>query len=370
MNKICVYTICKNEEKFALRWYESMKEADSVVVLDTGSTDDTVMILRSLGVKVEVNEISPWRFDVARNESLKLVPEDCNILVCTDLDEVFEPGWADKLRQAWKPDTQRAEYLYVWSHTESGREARVFRYNKIHNREWVWKYPVHELLVNINTNSEHYPADKAVQTYDIKLHHYPDLTKSRGSYLELLKLRKLESPEDWYGRLYYAHELNYRGFYKESIQELDEVLNNYSSYYSSNEKASCHLFKGDCFKQLGDLTSAREEYLKAIDVDKTYREGYLGVASIYMKSQDYQLAISYIKQGLAKSYRHYTWLERDASWTWQPYDMLSICCFYSGHKFDSITYAVKALSFDPEDERLKSNLKACLNNTPDSEYYN
>ena len=29
-NKVCVYAISKNEEKFAKRWYESMKEADEV----------------------------------------------------------------------------------------------------------------------------------------------------------------------------------------------------------------------------------------------------------------------------------------------------------------------------------------------------
>ena len=73
-NKICVYAITKNEEKFVEKWYNSMKEADAVVVLDTGSTDNTVAKLKELGAIVEVKEINPWRFDVARNESLKLVP--------------------------------------------------------------------------------------------------------------------------------------------------------------------------------------------------------------------------------------------------------------------------------------------------------
>ena len=40
--KICVYAICKNEEKFVPKWVESMKEADEIYVLDTGSTDNTV----------------------------------------------------------------------------------------------------------------------------------------------------------------------------------------------------------------------------------------------------------------------------------------------------------------------------------------
>ena len=36
--KIIVYAISKNESKFVNRWYNSMKEADEVYVLDTGST--------------------------------------------------------------------------------------------------------------------------------------------------------------------------------------------------------------------------------------------------------------------------------------------------------------------------------------------
>ena len=40
--KICVYAICKNEEKFVDSWVDSMSEADKIIVLDTGSSDKTV----------------------------------------------------------------------------------------------------------------------------------------------------------------------------------------------------------------------------------------------------------------------------------------------------------------------------------------
>ena len=66
--KICVYAICKNEEKFVSRWYNSMKEADHIFVLDTGSTNNSVKRLKELGVTVKKKEIIPWRFDVTRNE--------------------------------------------------------------------------------------------------------------------------------------------------------------------------------------------------------------------------------------------------------------------------------------------------------------
>ena len=51
--KVCVYAICKNEEKFVSRWVKSMSEADEIYVLDTGSTDNTVKFLKDLGVHVQ-----------------------------------------------------------------------------------------------------------------------------------------------------------------------------------------------------------------------------------------------------------------------------------------------------------------------------
>ena len=113
--RIAVYAICKNESQFVDRWMDSMSEADQVVVLDTGSTDDTVERLKKRGAQVTVELISPWRFDVARNRSLDLVSEDTDICVCTDLDEVFHPGWRAALERAWQPGAGQATYRYTWS---------------------------------------------------------------------------------------------------------------------------------------------------------------------------------------------------------------------------------------------------------------
>ena len=124
--KVTVYAICKNEEKFAARWAESMKEADCVVALDTGSTDGTVKALEKAGVTVKSATIEPWRFDKARNESLKLVPPDTDVCVCTDLDEVFEEGWRAKLESGWTPGAKQGRYRYIWSHTEDGKPGVEF----------------------------------------------------------------------------------------------------------------------------------------------------------------------------------------------------------------------------------------------------
>ena len=113
--KIVVYAISKNEEKHVKRWVESMKEADEIIVLDTGSTDKTVKLLKDLGVTVKSKKIKPFRFDIARNLSLDLVPKDTDICVCTDLDEVFLKGWRSSLEEVWQENTTRLAYNYNWS---------------------------------------------------------------------------------------------------------------------------------------------------------------------------------------------------------------------------------------------------------------
>ena len=48
--KVIVYAIAKNEAHFVNRWVDSMQEADEIIVLDTGSTDDTVEKLKKRNV--------------------------------------------------------------------------------------------------------------------------------------------------------------------------------------------------------------------------------------------------------------------------------------------------------------------------------
>ena len=84
--KICVYTIALNEEQFVERWIESAKDADALYVLDTGSTDNTVNLLKKYGVNVQTQKIVPWRFDVARNKALEMIPKDFDVCISLDMN--------------------------------------------------------------------------------------------------------------------------------------------------------------------------------------------------------------------------------------------------------------------------------------------
>ena len=358
MNKICVYAICKNESQFVDRWVDSMQEADEIVVLDTGSTDDTVEKLRARGCKVEIKTYNPWRFDTPRNDAMKLASGDCNIFISTDLDEILEPGWADILRAEWiEGKHTRAQYKYAWSHTESGEPARVFYYDKIHNKDWQWQYPVHELLAR--DGECEYNANECLNLFDkIYLHHYPDQTKSRGSYLGLLEVRAKENPfNDTYGKLYLAHEYYYRGQYFNCTEFIKNNLLQNKHLYESLEIANIYLFLGDAYEKMGRMEDAAAAWCAAIQADKTYREPYLRLATAANNNKQYYLAIGYIKEALVSSIRYYSWLEQDTSWTSEPYDILSIAYYYIEDYEKAYANIQKALMLSSmDDTRLKQNL--------------
>ena len=362
---MCVYAICRNESKFIKSWYQSMSEADYVCVLDTGSDDDTYEQFRKIAeydskLYLKQKIFDNWRFDKARNESMQLIPDDANILVCTDLDEVFEPGWANVLREKWEEDTERAWYKYTWSHDENGNELRTFIYDKIHSVHWHWEYPVHETLVNQfgdNTSTN----CKVLKVFDeIHLHHYPDQTKSRASYLPLLEERKEEYPNDYYGRIYLAQEYSYRNFHRKSNEEFAGIMQQFKGRMTSIEKASCHLFSGENFLALGDYRKAKEQFEQGIKCDPSIRECYLGLAEIYLSEEKYHMCINTVLKCINNTYRHYSWLERDKSWTTQPWDILCLAYYRSCQQKESILCAAKALQYSPQDGRLKQNVISCV----------
>ena len=202
--KVYVYAISKNEEKFVNRWMNSVSEADKVFVLDTGSTDKTVKKLKEKGAIVKSKKIEPFRFDVARNLSLEMVPKDADICVCIDLDEVLEKGWRKKLEEIWNEDTNRLRYNYNWSFDKYNNPSVNFYIEKIHSRNnYKWTHPVHEVLTYLKDN------EKFITTDEITVNHYPDSTKSRSSYLPLLELSVKENPNDDRNMHYLGREYMY-----------------------------------------------------------------------------------------------------------------------------------------------------------------
>ena len=349
--KIYVYAICKNEAQFVSRYMASMREADQVIVLDTGSTDDTIARLQKEGAIVQQESFSPFRFDTARNRSLSLVPEDADICVCTDLDEVFLPGWRQKVEDAWKGGVQQLRYKYVWSFTPDGREDVVYYADKIHARHgFSWKHPVHEVLAHASG------APQKAMAEGVELHHYPDTQKSRAQYLPLLELAVQEAPDDDRNRHYLGREYYFYGQWDKCIETLRQHLAMPSATWRDERCASLR-YIARAYAAKGNRYQQESYLLRAAGEAPHLREPWLDLAQMAYQEMNWPALLYFCERTLTIRDRPRTYISEGASFGPLPYDLLSVAAFHLGLKEKAQSAIREALQFGPDNERLQNNLK-------------
>lgn len=348
--KIIVYAICKNEAQFVERFMRSCAGADGVYVLDTGSTDGTPERLRALGATVYEQTITPWRFDIARNASLEMLPEDADVCICLDLDEVLCPGWREALEAAWTPGTTRARYTYVWSHTPGGGDGVVFYADKIHARHgYRWTHPVHEVLTADAPES-------CITIPELRVEHWPDEHKSRGQYLPLLELSVAEDPDDDRNMHYLGREYMFHGRWGEAIATLMRHLAMPSARWAA-ERAASMRYIARCCDALGDWQSAVHWLERAADEAPGQREAPYALSLLYYRREDWALCRYWAMRALHITARDNNYMTEPEAWGSEPHDLMAISSWQLGQWEDAVAAAEKAVELEPGNERLQNNLK-------------
>lgn len=349
MPKIAVYTIALNEEKFVERWYNSAKEADLLLIADTGSTDKTIQKARKLGIQVEQIKVEPWRFDVARNMNLAMIPEDFDICIQLDMDEILPKGWRPIVEEAFLAGNVWPQYKHVWKRRPDGTPHLYQAYFKIHPRWGLhWKFPVHEILV----------PDGSVllrsQKIDLEVDHLQDLAKSRSQYLVLLEVAVRETPSEW--RMIFYLQREYR-----VLQRWDDVLKSGSRAlsYSSNfeiERASSCMWSAEAAFELGYHDWAIEWADRGIwEAPLFFEPKGLRAHLAYLQS-DWNTCYRFAIQILTHV-RFESILVRIDYWDWYMFDLIALSSYNLGRIDEAIHFGKLAIEGNPDDDRLKENLR-------------
>lgn len=336
--KIAVYTITKNEEQFIERWANSCREADFRLIVDTGSTDNTVEVAELVGCSTARIGVSPWRFDDARNAALALIPSDIDYCIALDADEVLTAGWREELEKV-SLEVTRPRYKYVWSWTPEGGEGLTYSGDKIHARSgYRWVHPVHEVLT---------PVSHEVQGWvGLEIHHHPDSTKSRSQYLPLLELAVSERPDDDRNRFYLGRELMYHQRYEEAKEHFKRHL----------ELSTWAPERATCMRYMGVVTGEREKWITMACAEAPYRrEPWVDLARYYYEKKEWESCLSAASRALKIEEKPLEYLCEEAAWGSLPYDLAGISYWYLGMHENALIYTMKALQIDPNNERIKQN---------------
>lgn len=339
--KIAVYTITKNEEQFVERWAASAKEADYIVLVDTGSTDSTVSVAQRSGCLVHEVKVSPWRFDDARNAALALVPADADYCISLDADEMLVPGWRQHMDSI--PDgVTRPRYLYTWSWNDDGTAGLQYKGDKIHTRHgYRWVGPVHEML------SPTLPESQA--NIGMEIHHYPDPTKSRAQYLPLLELAVEEDPYNDRNSHYLAREYWGHGMYDKAAAEFKRHLG-LGKWDAERARSMLYLSRIPGEDRLHWV-------LQAISIDQHRRENWYELSKHWYEQADWQQCLAAAEKALSIKDKSLDYMTDPEVWGAPLYDTAALAAWNTGKAELAVSYGEEAVRLSPNDGRLQENLR-------------
>ena len=330
--KFGTYTILKNEMKFIDRFLAWAKECDGIWLLDTGSTDGSYEYLCELAEKAEWKDklfveqkiITPWHFGNARTENMKMIPSveegGPHMLVQVDLDEIMTNGWKQDFQQAAfeHQDAERLTYLYSWSHDENGNSKRTFVYNKCHHNDprYITRGAVHEWVEWGSSDPCPYQGAYLVSPTKIYKHHFPDQTKSRGSYLGLLRERVKENPDDLNTYAYLWREETFYGLWEDSLKTATHL---YIKAAKMGEKAPDLMTNTAygialSYDKCGLSSEAEFFYKKAIEYEPRLKDNYMRYAQFLAYQGRPLEALQQIELSKENSAHLMDWREVDYFW--------------------------------------------------------
>lgn len=365
-----VVIIMRNEEKTLPKLAASLSEflarGGEWIGLDTGSTDKTAEVARSLGCKVtevgdrfrrviseeEANAInarfivegeapvleagsSLFDFAAARNFAASLASN--NMVAMPDADEAYTVLNLDRVEQAIKDGGEQLEYNYVFAHDSNGLPTIQFMHCKFYDRRKLqWTGIVHEVLTG--------EAKRVFLGEDvIKLEHFQNHETNRSGYLRGLALDCYLHPENDRNSHYLARELLWTGRLNSALVEFDRHI---SMNKWPAERSQSFVFKGEILDRLGKTEEAASAFFSAYQIESGRREPLIRLMEMAFRARDARRVIAYGEAVLTIPQGNF-YADNGAHYREVPYELLYWAYWQVGNMAKSKEHWEKALAFNP-----------------------
>lgn len=252
--------IVKNESVMLADCLKTVEGADEIVIVDTGSEDNTIEIAKRFTDKVFTDYKWEDHFANARNHVISKCTGDW--ILSIDADDRLAPGGIEKLRKLIEkhPTAYCFNIEFV---AENGVSNHQLPYIYRNCKEVYFKGAVHNhLSIPATINSE------------VKMYYgySPAHKKDPNRTLRILEKEVKANPKKSREMYYLAREYRYRKNWITALYWTNQYL---KVGFWNPEVADAYLMKANCLWQLQRGEEARSACLEAIKINTNFKEALL-----------------------------------------------------------------------------------------------
>lgn len=339
MKTISVCMIVKDESQTLNRVLSLAKKiADEIIVVDTGSKDNTKQIALQYTNKVFDFK---WQddFSLARNFSFSKSTSDYTMWL--DADDVIEDGDIKRLLQLKTKLTDQDVIMlpYEIAFDQNGKATfSYYRERILKTGKFLWTDPIHEVIV---------PAGK-IEYCNIPIKHKKvkantNPKRNLNIYRKLIKDGvKLSARQQFY----YANELYYNKLYKSAIREYKKFLS-MNGYIENRLQAYLNLAR--IYHIQNNLTLARKTLFESFCLDLPRSEILCELGYNFFISREFRKAIYWYNLAIQKVDLSRGGFVEKEMYDYVPLLQMSVCNYYLGNIKKAQELNSQALKLKPND---------------------
>ena len=347
MKTLSVTLICKNEENNLKRLLPQLKFADEVVVVDTGSTDNTVSLAKKFTDKV-FN--FAWCYDFSKARNYAISKAACDYVMWLDADDIlpletqkFIMGWK-KVDMGSKKSQDFADFYYIKYEMDTQIPFWFWRERIVRRtKNCRFKGFIHEAIIPFGT----------VRYLDCKILHRPSAShehRNLAIYRHAISEGKRFSLRD---KFYYARTLVECGLADEAFPTLRKFVSNSRAY--SNDRIEGYKLLSRLVMNANDVPLARKYLCKSLAVLPPSSEVCCLLGNTYFAEQNYLLASQWYT--LALTCDNQSGFVNEYYTKFLPNLQLSVCLWQLGDRERARRCHEIAKSISPTDPTIVANDK-------------
>lgn len=339
--KLSVCMIVKNEEIVLARILsQASRFADEIIVVDTGSTDNTKDIALQFTDKVYDFE---WRDDFAAARNFSYDKASNDFVMWLDADDFITETNIQKILLLKKRNLDLDVFMFKYqaAFDQTGKPTFEYYRERItkNSPRLRWAGFVHEAIA-IQGKIEYF--DIAIEHR--KIEHARDVSRNLKIYH-----KHLENGEklDTRGLFYYSRELYFNNKIDEAILSFKKFLNEKSAYLPNRIDALLMLSR--CYNTKNNLEDAKNALIDSFKLASPNAELCCALADIYAKESNLDASIFWYKAAIncEINLKGGGFVQRDF-YDFVPYLQLSCLYFKINDKEQFKFYHEKAKSIKPE----------------------